>query len=236
MQRSLQWILCSILFYQPKYLATKNHSQGTKVRGESGQSPVEVVGGTEMPSINCSFLSQSVVNPIIQVVDSPSHFSVVWHALLYVFWQHMYPTNCIFWPNIKWFTFSDGEMGNGEGWKQTSKRLALVNTSFMPGVHRPKEVAYLALPFTYHPLLPCPQNEDNSISFLPFWFRNLSQRKGWQLGNNYLVTFFKAKALDRNTFLFLLIPDSLLPKFLWESSERVECLEVSLAPCFWRAR
>lgn len=49
--------LFHILFYQPKHLATKNHSQGTKVRGESGQSPVEVVGGAEMPSINCSFLS-----------------------------------------------------------------------------------------------------------------------------------------------------------------------------------
>lgn len=55
--------LFHIMFYQPKHLATKNHSQGTKVRGESGQSPVEVVGGAEMPSINCSFLSQSSVNP-----------------------------------------------------------------------------------------------------------------------------------------------------------------------------
>lgn len=31
-----------------------------------------------MPSINCSFLSRSFVNPIIQAADSPSHFSVVW--------------------------------------------------------------------------------------------------------------------------------------------------------------
>lgn len=68
-----------------------------------------------------------------------------------------------------------GEMANGEGWKQTSQRLALVN-SFRPDVHRQKEVAYLALPFTYHPLLPCPQNEDDFISFLPFWLGNLSQR------------------------------------------------------------
>lgn len=41
------------IVYPPKCLATKNHSQGTKVRGESGQSPVEVVGGTEMPSLTC---------------------------------------------------------------------------------------------------------------------------------------------------------------------------------------
>lgn len=42
------------------------------------------------------------------------------------------------------------------------------------------------------------------------------------MGSSYLVTFFKARALDRNTSLFPLIPDSLLSKFPWESGERVD--------------
>lgn len=52
-----------------------------------------------------------------------------------------------------------GEMANGEGWQQTSKRLALVNTSSRPDARRHKEVAYLVLPYTHHPLLPFPQGE-----------------------------------------------------------------------------
>ena len=55
--------LFQIMFYQPKHLATKDHSQGTKVKGEPGQSPAEVVQGTKMSSVKCSFFSQSSANP-----------------------------------------------------------------------------------------------------------------------------------------------------------------------------
>lgn len=89
-------------FNQPKYLATKNHSQGTKVRGgESGQSPVEVVGGTEMPSINCRFFSQSFLwrLPEQQIIQ----IGLVWFGMhhFYLLWQRMYPISCLFWPNMK---------------------------------------------------------------------------------------------------------------------------------------
>ena len=37
-------------------------------------------------------------------------------------------------------------MAKHEGWQQTNKKPALMNTSFRPDAHRPKEVACLALP------------------------------------------------------------------------------------------
>lgn len=67
------------------------------------------------------------------------------------------------------------EMANGEGWQQTSRRLAPVNTSSRPDAHRHKEVAHLTLPYTRHPLLPCPQSEEDSISGLSFWLGHLTR-------------------------------------------------------------
>lgn len=87
----------------------------------------------------------------------------------------MYPTDCLFWPNINDLHSLIEEVANGEGWQQTSKRLAPVNTSSRPDAHRHKEVAHLALPYTCHPLLPCPQSEEDSISVLSFWLGYLSQ-------------------------------------------------------------
>lgn len=56
----------SVLYHvlPKKHLAIKNHSQNTKVRGESRQSPAEVGGGLEMNTTDCSFLCQPFVNPI----------------------------------------------------------------------------------------------------------------------------------------------------------------------------
>lgn len=80
-------------FHQPNYLATKNHSQGTKVRGEWTKS-CWGGRGTECPQ--CSFLSQSCVK-ITQAADNPG--CLVWHASRYLLWQIMYPMGCLFGPN-----------------------------------------------------------------------------------------------------------------------------------------
>lgn len=163
-----------------------------------------------MPSINCSFLSRSFVNPIIQAADSPSHFSVVWHALLYLFWQHIYSTSCIFWPNIKWFTFSD--RGNERQMVKDGSKQAKdwrLRTPVSGQVYTGKRKLPI-WPFPLHTTLFYPVLRLKTIPF-PFslsGLETLAREQGWQFGNNYLVTFFKARALDRNTFLFLLIPDS----------------------------
>ena len=95
------------------------------------------------------------------------------------------------------------EMADGEGWQQTRKRLAPVTTSSRPDAHRHQEVAHPALPRTGRPSPPCPQSEEDSISFLPSWLGHLSQVIRLTIGSNYLATFFKARALGRNPCLFL---------------------------------
>lgn len=98
-------------------------------------------------------------------------------------------------------------MAKGEGWQQISKRLAPVNTSSRPYAHRLKEVAYLALPSTHPLFYPVLRVRKTLLPFSLFGLETLAKEQGWQLGSSYLVTFFKARALDRKTFLFPLIPD-----------------------------
>lgn len=92
----------------------------------------------------------------------------------FTFFDNMYPTG-YFGLTLNDLHSLIEEMANGEGWQQTNKRLTLENTSSSPDAHRHKEVAHLVLPYTHHPLLPCPQGEEDSISFLPFWLGHLSQ-------------------------------------------------------------
>lgn len=82
-------------------------------------------------------------------------------------------------------------------------------------------------PYTHHPLLPCPQCQEDSIFLSLSGLDTLARQQGCQHGSNYFVTFFKARALDRNTFLFYLIFVSLLSKFSWESSESCPFTSVS---------
>lgn len=79
----------------------------------------------------------------------------IWFGMHHSAFFDMYPTD-YFGLTLSDLHFLIGEIANSEGWQQTSKGLAPVNTRSRPDARRHMEVAYLVLPCTlplFHPFL-----------------------------------------------------------------------------------